>query len=92
MSKGLKLEETWQPPEEMEDDDDEDSSDEEEEPPRVSEQQWSHMALPIVNTNLSGQSFFFEDEVANAGTDWWYQQSKQPTAVPQDGAIGYGWF
>jgi hypothetical protein len=91
ISKGLKLEETWQPPEEMEDDDEE-SSDEEEELPKVEEQQWSHMSHPIVNSNLSGQSFFFEDEVANEASDWWEHQSKQPTAVPRDGAIGYGWF
>jgi len=91
LGKGLKLEETWQPPEEMEEDEDdgEESSDEEEEPTTQLERQWPQMSLPLMN--MSGQSFFFEDEdgVANK---WWYQQSKQPAPTPQDGGISYGWF
>ncbi|KAF2432489.1 hypothetical protein EJ08DRAFT_659159 [Tothia fuscella] len=68
--KGLKLEETWQPPEDMEDDVDEESSDEEEEPPRLAEPQWAQTALPMKNMNLSGHSFFFEDQGAD---EWWHQ-------------------
>jgi hypothetical protein len=92
MGKGLKLEETWQPPEEMEEDEDEDegaeSSEEEEEPPHQLEQQWPQNPLPLMN--LSGQSFFFEDEEGVAN-EWWYQQMKQPAAVPRDGALAYNW-
>jgi hypothetical protein len=90
VGKGLKLEETWQPPEEMEEDEDEgaESSEEEEEPPKQLEQQWPQNPLPL---NLSGQSFFFEDEDDGVANEWWYQHMKQPTAVPRDGALSYNW-
>jgi hypothetical protein len=90
MGKGLKLEETWQPPEEMEDDEEgEESSDEEEEPLKQVEQQWPQTALPIMN--MSGQSFLFEDEDGGVANEWWYQQMKQSAAVPRDGTLSYNW-
>jgi len=86
--KGLKLEETWQPPEEMEDADaDEESEDEEDEPPRPEDQQYPQSTLPMVN--MAGQSFFFEEEDAGLKNEWWYLQLKNP--VPQAGAVGYDW-
>jgi hypothetical protein len=92
--KGLKLEETWQPPEEMEDDEEEEeeeeSSDEDEEPLKQVEQQWQQTALPIMN--MSGQSFLFENEDGVVANEWWYQQMKQSAAVPRDGTLNYNWF
>ncbi|QDS77170.1 hypothetical protein FKW77_001778 [Venturia effusa] len=86
--KGLKLEETWQPPEEMEDADaDEESEDEEEEPPRPEDAQLPQARLPMVN--LSGQSYFFDEKAAGLKTEWWYHQLKN--SVPQAGTLGYGW-
>jgi len=74
---------------EEDEDDEEESSDEEEEPTTQAEQQWPQTTLPLMN--MSGQSFFFEDEdgVAN---EWWYPQVKQPASTPQDGGISCGWF
>jgi hypothetical protein len=91
MGKGLKLEETWQPPEEMEDDEEgEESSDEEEEPLKQVEHQWPQTALPIMN--MSGHSFLFEDEDGGVANEWWYQQMKTSAAVPRDGTLSYNWF
>ncbi|KKY16645.1 hypothetical protein UCDDS831_g06893 [Diplodia seriata] len=99
LGKGLKLEETWQPPSEMEDDDDDaddDSSDEESieeapEPPKAAEeadkQCWTLQAAAPA-ADLSGQSFLLEDEETYTN-EWWYQQLKRPTA-PVAG-LGYGW-
>lgn len=85
--KGLKLEETWQPPEDMEDADaDEESEDEEEEPPRPEDTQLSQTTLPLVN--MAGQSFFFEED-EGLKNEWWYHHLKNP--VPQAGTLGYGW-
>jgi hypothetical protein len=82
--KGLKLEETWQPPEDMEDADaDEESEDEEEEPPNMHLPQ---ATVPLVN--MAGQSFLFEDE-EGLKNEWWYHHLKNP--VPQAGTLGYGW-
>jgi len=87
--KGLKLEETWQPPEDMMDADaDDESSDEEEEPPRPEDQQFPQTTLPLVN--MSGQSFFFDDD-DGVTNEWWYQPLKQSSTIPRDGTIGYGW-
>lgn len=87
-AKGLKLEETWQPPEDMEDADaDEESEDEEEEPPRPEDAQLAQAILPVVN--ISGQSLFFNEEDSGLKNEWWYHQLKNP--VPQAGTLGYGW-
>jgi len=108
--KGLKLEETWQPPENDESDDeqeadgeaeadaseaDQDSSEEEEEeledePPAAQKPQQGQWFAqqPRYLPNMSGQSFFFDDDEAVAH-DWWYNRPKQPTA--QDAGIGCGW-
>lgn len=86
--KGLKLEETWQPPEDMEDADaDEESEDEEEEPPRPEDAPLPQASLPVVN--MSGQSFFFDEEDAGLKNEWWYHQLKNP--IPQAGTLGCGW-
>jgi hypothetical protein len=85
--KGLKLEETWQPPEEMEDADaDEESEDEEDEPPRPEDSRFTPAALPLVN--MSGQSFLFEED-EGLKNEWWYHHLKN--TMPQDGTLGYGW-
>lgn len=143
--KGLKLEETWEPPEAIDDDDDSDADadidiDEEEtgnakkdeddasidedaaEEPKP--QPLTPAALPIAapapapvattaasvvvatmptkpepqtwpvaqgqqfTVNMSGRSFFF-DEDETYTNEWWFHQLKQPSA--QDAGIGYGW-
>ncbi|TID19093.1 Chitin synthase export chaperone [Venturia nashicola] len=87
-AKGLKLEETWQPPEEMEDADaDEESEDEEEEPPRPEDAQRPQVSPPVVN--MSGQGFFFDEEDVGLKNEWWYHTVKHP--LPQAGTLGYGW-
>ncbi|KAE9962368.1 hypothetical protein BLS_000424 [Venturia inaequalis] len=56
-AKGLKLEETWQPPEEMEDADaDEESEDEEDEPPRPEDSQLSQTELLSVRKLLYAET------------------------------------
>lgn len=85
--KGLKLEETWQPPEDMEDADaEEESEDEEEEPPRPQDTKHLQSTLPLVS--MAGQSFFFE-EYEGLKNEWWYHQLKNPS--PQVSSLGYGW-
>ncbi|KAF2087932.1 hypothetical protein K490DRAFT_56503 [Saccharata proteae CBS 121410] len=100
LGKGLKLEETFQPPEPEEDDDDaeESSSDDDDDDDSVDEapappeqSNWSlHSAQQAQTpaTDFSSQSFLLEDEETYAN-EWWYQQLKRPTA--QDAGIGYGW-
>ena len=96
--KGLKLEETFEPPPdhgmdgEEEDDDDEDngSSEDEvqEEPPGMDE---PHLHVTVASSqpaSMAGQSFFFDDDDAYSG-DWWYGQTKSVTAP--DAAMDYGW-
>jgi hypothetical protein len=100
--KGLKLEETWQPPE----DDDDDESDEEddaseasvEEPspplPQVS-QPTQRLELPVhvkaqTPGSMDGQSFFF-DEDETVSREWWYQPLKQTSMPVRDAGLGYGW-
>lgn len=96
--KGLKLEETWQPPADDDDEDDEPeeagndaSSDEEdeEEPPPADDQQWPLPSGGLLPTNMSGQSFFFDDDDETCTNEWWYQQLKYPTVT--EGGYGYGW-
>ncbi|EOA87198.1 uncharacterized protein SETTUDRAFT_163218 [Exserohilum turcica Et28A] len=96
--KGLKLEETWQPPEEDGDEDDDDASSEGsvEEPspplPPVDEQV-QHMAVHVKSqtpSSMEGQSFFF-DEDETVSKEWWFQQVKQPSMPVREGGLGYGW-
>ncbi|KAL1628655.1 hypothetical protein SLS56_005764 [Neofusicoccum ribis] len=97
LGKGLKLEETWQPPPDIENEDEDDSSDEESieeapEPPKQADeaddtQRWTP-ARAVPAADLSGQSFLLEDEDTYTN-EWWYQQLKRPTA--QDAGLGYGW-
>ncbi|EKG16527.1 hypothetical protein MPH_06303 [Macrophomina phaseolina MS6] len=103
LGKGLKLEETWQPPPEIDEekeDADDDSSDEESieeapEPPKQSDDvddqrcwRLNAAAQAVPASDLSGRSFLLEDEETYTN-EWWYQQLKQPTA--QDAGLGYGW-
>ncbi|KAF2126536.1 hypothetical protein P153DRAFT_359515 [Dothidotthia symphoricarpi CBS 119687] len=99
--KGLKLEETWQPPEDDDEDEDDDdaSSDasiEEPSPPFASmNQQSQQLQMPVhvkaqTPGNMDGRSFFF-DEDETASKEWWYQQAKQPSMPVQDVGLGYGW-
>lgn len=102
--KGLKLEETWQPPEEDEEDEDEEdeagaeandaSSDDGsiEELPVAKEDTILPMldAKPQALTNLDGQSFFFDDGESYT-KEWWYQQLKQPSMPVRDAGLGHGW-
>ncbi|EMD65167.1 hypothetical protein GGP41_003810 [Bipolaris sorokiniana] len=98
--KGLKLEETWQPPEEDEEDqdDDDDASSEGsvEEPspplPPVHEQA-QNMAVHVKSqtpSSMEGQSFFFDDD-ETVSKEWWFQQVKQPSMPVRDAGLGYGW-
>jgi len=99
--KGLKLEETWQPPEEDEDEEDADDASSEasvEEPspplPAVDEQT-QRLQLPVhvkaqTPGSLEGQSFFFDDDEA-VSKEWWYQQLKQPSMPIRDNNLGYDW-
>lgn len=96
--KGLKLEETWQPPE----DEDEDEEDEDEDDDASSDDGEDELPpppapMPAVNCaktqgpgNLEGQSFFF-DEDDSVTKEWWYQQLKQPSMPVRDAGYGYGW-
>lgn len=101
--KGLKLEETWQPPEEEDDDeeeagegegegDDASSENDEEELPQPPTE---HLPVPTdlkpqTPGSMEGQSFFFEEDESIA-KEWWYPQLRQPTVPVRDAGIGYGW-
>ncbi|KAF2873822.1 hypothetical protein BDV95DRAFT_489304 [Massariosphaeria phaeospora] len=92
--KGLKLEETWQPPEEDEDEEelDDASSDDgsvEELPVKEAEQVPVNIK-PHTPGNMEGQSFFF-DEDENYTKEWWFQQLKHPSMPVRDAGLGYGW-
>jgi hypothetical protein len=99
--KGLKLEETWQPPEDEDEDDEEDDASSEasiEEPspplPPVN-QQSQQLQLPVhvkaqTPGSMEGQSFFFDDD-ETVSKEWWFQQLKQPNMPVQDTGLGYGW-
>jgi hypothetical protein len=98
--KGLKLEETWQPPEDDDEDDEDDASSEgsvdEPSPPLPSAtQQNQQLQLPVhvkaqTPGSMEGQSFFFDDE-ETVSKEWWFQQLKQPNMTVQDAGLGYGW-
>lgn len=92
--KGLKLEETWQPPEVEEDDAEDDASSDDgsvADPQAMEEVSDQKSQLTMVKpANLEGQSFFF-DEDENYTKEWWYQQLKQPSMPVRDAGIGYGW-
>jgi hypothetical protein len=100
--KGLKLEETWQPPVE-EDEDDEDVADdassvasEEPSPPlHAVHDHTQQLQLPVqvksqTPGSMEGQSFFFDDD-ETVSKEWWFQQMKQPTMPMRDNGLGYGW-
>ncbi|OJD30685.1 uncharacterized protein BKCO1_570001 [Diplodia corticola] len=105
LGKGLKLEETWQPPSEMEDDDDDDedddddSSDEESieeapEPAKAGEeaerQCWTlQAAAQAMPAADLSGQSFLPEDEETYTNEWWYQQLKRPTA-PVAG-LGYGW-
>lgn len=98
--KGLKLEETWQPPEDEEDDEEDDASSEgsigEPSPPLPSTHgQNQQLQLPVhvkaqIPGSMEGQSFFFDDDEA-VPKEWWFQELKQPDMPVQDAGLGYGW-
>lgn len=97
--KGLKLEETWQPPEADDDDEDDASSVgsmEEPSPPLPpADVQPQQMQLPVhvkaqTPGSMEGQSFFFDDD-ETVSKEWWFHQLKQPNMPVQDAGLGYGW-
>lgn len=103
--KGLKLEETWQPPEESDAEEDEEDADdgsseasvEEPSPPLPSmDEKSQHLQLPVhvkaqTPGSMEGQSFFFDDD-ETVNKEWWFQQLKQPSVnVRGNGDLGYGW-
>lgn len=103
--KGLKLEETWQPPEVEEDEDDDDDDDDdassegsmgEPSPPLpATNPQSQQLQLPVhckaqMSGSMAGQSFFFDDD-ETVSKEWWFQQLKQPDMPVQDTGLGYGW-
>ncbi|KAI8932178.1 hypothetical protein NX059_011060 [Plenodomus lindquistii] len=100
MGKGLKLEETWQPPaneEDAEDDEDDTSSEasvgEPSPPLPPTNTRSQHMPVQVksqIPRSMEGQSFFF-DEDQSVSKEWWFQQLKQPTMPVQDTGLGYGW-
>jgi hypothetical protein len=96
--KGLKLEETWQPPEEDGEEDDDDASSEasveEPSPPLPpTRQQPQHMPVHVKSQtpgSVDGQSFFF-DEDETVSKEWWFQPAMQPSMPVRDAGLGYGW-
>ncbi|KAF2111523.1 hypothetical protein BDV96DRAFT_499507 [Lophiotrema nucula] len=95
--KGLKLEETWQPPEEGDEDEDDASSDDGsvDEPQPVVPKETTPPAdavKPQMPENKEGQSFFFNDDEDESYTkEWWFHQLKQPSVPVRDAGLGYGW-
>ncbi|KAF1957801.1 hypothetical protein CC80DRAFT_388210, partial [Byssothecium circinans] len=102
--KGLKLEETWQPPEPEEEDDDAEQNEEDDAssddgedelpPPPPAQQQPQQLHVPAmkpqVPVNLAGQSFFL-DEDDSVAKEWWFHQLRQPSMPVRDAGIGHGW-
>lgn len=87
--KGLILEQTWQPPSEHDDaepmeDGDSDDEASDDELPSVDNMAQADRHVPV---NLSGHSFFFEDE--SLSNDWWLQQLRYSGA--RDVGLGYRW-
>ncbi|KAF2264801.1 hypothetical protein CC78DRAFT_220291 [Lojkania enalia] len=98
--KGLKLEETWQPPEEDSDDENEDASSDDgsvDEPHPIEKVSLSQPIPPVsvvkpqIPENMEGQSFFFDDDDESYTKEWWFQQLKQPSLPVRDAGLGYGW-
>jgi hypothetical protein len=104
--KGLKLEETWQPPEDEDEDEEEEDGDvaddasseasEEPSPPLPSvNDHTQQLQLPVhvkaqTPGSMDGQSFFFDDE-ETVSKEWWFQQVRQPSMPVRDNGLGYGW-
>ncbi|KAF2011296.1 hypothetical protein BU24DRAFT_426378 [Aaosphaeria arxii CBS 175.79] len=104
--KGLKLEETWQPPEEDVEDEDADAEGDADDassddasvedlpapPPAAPQpaQTIDTLGKPQVSSNMDGQSFFFDDD-ENYTKEWYFQQLKQSTMPVRDAGLGYGW-
>lgn len=101
--KGLKLEETWQPPEVGEEDDDVEgddassmgSMDEPSPPLPATNPQSQQLQFPVhdkaqTSGSMEGHSFFFDDDEM-VSKEWWFQQLKQPNLPVQDAGLGYGW-
>ncbi|KAF2848124.1 hypothetical protein T440DRAFT_401879 [Plenodomus tracheiphilus IPT5] len=100
--KGLKLEETWQPPTNDEDDEDEEDADDasseasvEEPSPPLPPTNPRSQQIPVhvkshTPGSMEGQSFFF-DEDETVSKEWWFQQLKQPDMPAQEAGLGYGW-
>ncbi|KAF1936434.1 hypothetical protein EJ02DRAFT_438556 [Clathrospora elynae] len=95
--KGLKLEETWQPPENDEEDGDDASSEasvDEPSPPLLpTHQQAQHLSVhvkPQTPGSMEGQSFFF-DEDETLPKDWWFRPGQQTSLPVRDAGLGYGW-
>ncbi|KAF2835402.1 hypothetical protein M501DRAFT_988930 [Patellaria atrata CBS 101060] len=97
--KGLKLEEPFQPPEQDDDEEDEgvvssdDAESEDEEPPAP---KMAEKGLPIrydteIHTNLSGHSFFFEDDDEAYPNEVVYGQWMHPVPSAQVAGARYGW-
>lgn len=90
--KGLKLEETWEPPEIEEDEDVDDASSDDgsvEEPPKQEEPQPLPLQTkPQLPPSMDGRSFFFEED-ENYTKEWWFQQLKQPTVRAT--GLAYDW-
>lgn len=96
MGKGLKLEETWQPPEDDDESDDDDASEasvEEPSPPLPPVAQPAQLPVHVkaqTPGSMDGQSFFFDDD-ETASKEWWYQPLKQTSLPVRDAGLGYGW-
>ena len=94
--KGLKLEETWQPPEDEEDDASSECSMDEPSPPLpAANQQSQQLQLPVhvkaqTPSSMEGQSFFFDDD-ETVTKEWWFQQLKHSNVPVQDTGLGYDW-
>ncbi|KAK8209845.1 hypothetical protein IWZ01DRAFT_331851 [Phyllosticta capitalensis] len=94
--KGLKLEETWQPPEDAEDDSSDDESADEPAEPKVSSSQQSnktssqqYWSPPTTAQQTTTRDGLLGADAAVYMNEWWYQQLKRPT--PHATGLGYGW-
>ncbi|KAK7530921.1 uncharacterized protein J3D65DRAFT_607139 [Phyllosticta citribraziliensis] len=93
--KGLKLEETWQPPEDAEDDSSDDESADEpaeqesaaQHTKSTSQQYWSPPTTQ--QTTTCGSDGILGPDESMYMNEWWYQQLKRPTAHAT--GLGYGW-
>jgi len=103
MGKGLKLEETWQPPAHDSDGEEGDGDDASSEasveepspplPPTHHPSPYMRMSGPVKSQHagiIEGQSFFLEGD-ETVSKEWWFQQLQQPTMPVRDAGLGYGW-